>query len=148
MSLFKLPLLLVLFWCTFTHAVSQGARSFQSVEGYVLPPVGSSNGTTSAGSQVVKRFFDYTRACREIYSRLDPRKYFGTRDIFIPRYVYTVECAGTPSEPLACGPSGSRMRCLTRMGRVELVRMPRSPSQCRKRRRVVISDIPVGCYCV
>ena len=100
------------------------------------------------GSHVVKRFVDYPRACQEIYSRLDPQDYFGTTDVFIPRFIYTIECAGTANNAPTCGPSNGHMHCLTRKGRIEFVRMPRRLSQCRRQRRVVISNVPVGCYCV
>ncbi|KAL9968306.1 hypothetical protein ACROYT_G026665 [Oculina patagonica] len=103
----------------------------------------------SAYSDTVKRgFIDNTRACQEVYSRLDPRKYFDTRDIFIPRFVYSVKCEGNPSNPPTCGVTTGRMRCLTRMGNVEFMRIPRGIGQCFRRRRVTISDVPVGCYCV
>ena len=102
----------------------------------------------SSRSHVVKRFLEDTRACQEIYSRLDPQKYFNSNDVFVPRFVYSVKCEGTPSDPPTCGVAGGRMRCLTRMGRVEFIRIPRGIGQCFRRRRVVISNVPVGCYCV
>ena len=105
----------------------------------------------STGTHDVKRFLRQIpemRACQEIYSRLDPKQYFKTNDIFIPRFVNTIQCAGTPTNPPTCGPANGFMRCLTRFGRVEFVRMPRDPLMCTRQRRVVISNIPVGCYCV
>jgi len=119
-----------------------------SEEEHVFPPLESTNGTLNSRSHVAKRFLDDTRACQEIYSRLDPQKYFNSKDTFIPRFAYSVKCEGTPSDPPACGVTGGRMRCLTRTGRVEFMRIPSGIGQCFRRRRVVISDVPVGCYCV
>ncbi|CAH3120722.1 unnamed protein product [Porites lobata] len=153
MSSLKFCLLFSVCWCLLTHMTAGAPSSyeFQSVEGYVVPPSESSNGTTGTGTHDIKRFLrqlPQMRACQEIYSRLDPKQYFKTKDIFIPRFVNTIECAGTPSNPPTCGPANGFMRCLTRFGRVEFVRMPRHPLMCRRQRRVVIPNIPVGCYCV
>lgn len=99
-------------------------------------------------AQVVKRFISTsTGACHEIYTRLDPREYFKSRDIFIPKTIYTVKCEGTPNYPMHCGPPGAGMRCMTRMGNVEVTRIPRGIGQCFRRKREVITDVPVGCYC-
>lgn len=103
----------------------------------------------SIGSRVPRRLQGYTRACQEIYVRLDPQTYFDTNDIFFPRFIYTIKCAGTPSSPPSCGSSTKcRMHCLTRMGSVTFVRRPRDPRKCLMQRQVVVSGVPVGCYCV
>ncbi|XP_078376205.1 uncharacterized protein LOC144659610 isoform X2 [Oculina patagonica] len=148
----KIPLFLSV-TLMLTHMTAGSPRPIDvldpSVEENVFPPLESTNGTLSAYSDTVKRgFIDNTRACQEVYSRLDPRKYFDTRDIFIPRFVYSVKCEGNPSNPPTCGVTTGRMRCLTRMGNVEFMRIPRGIGQCFRRRRVTISDVPVGCYCV
>ncbi|KAJ7391784.1 hypothetical protein OS493_016071 [Desmophyllum pertusum] len=126
-----------------THMI---AGSPWPIEDHVLPPLESTNDTLRTRFDVVKRLVDSTRACEEIFYKLDPRAYFNSNDIFVPRFVYSIQCAGTPNNPPSCGSTIARMSCKTRMGKVEFMRIPRA--QCFRRKRVVISGVPVGCYCV
>ena len=99
----------------------------------------------STSSHVAKRFIN-SRACREIFSSINPQMYFQSNDIFFPKFVRTVKCEGTPNNPVHCGSAQGSMRCLTRMSDVKVMRIP-SSGQCSWRRPVMIRNVPVGCYC-
>ncbi|PFX15025.1 uncharacterized protein LOC111344053 [Stylophora pistillata] len=143
--MFSAKFLLLLLLIQITAGFPRMNELKQDPRGHLSPPLELTNETLSSSSDVAKRFLN-SRACNEIYSRIDPQKYFQSNDIFIPRSILTVKCEGTPNYPLPCGSTLGSMRCLTRMGDVEVMRIP-NLQKCFWRRRVVIKNVPVGCYC-
>ncbi|CAH3126880.1 unnamed protein product [Pocillopora meandrina] len=117
----------------------------QDFQGHLPPALESANDTLRTSPHVAKRFIN-SRACREIFSSINPQMYFQSNDIFFPKFVRTVKCEGTPNNPVHCGSAQGSMRCLTRMSDVKVMRIP-SSGQCSWRRPVMIRNVPVGCYC-